>query len=209
MARSGAPSPNKSSELRGPCSVDAHVGARHTPARALANPPPTPTPVPACPRPQVVLKSQILAGGRGLGKFTSGLQGGVHICTVPKAVDLAKQMLGGTLVTKQTGPAGKPVNTLYVARKMKVRRLNKRVCVCVCVCVSVCVCLCVCLCVCVCVCVSVCVCDCVCVRARACARRKTLRLRRLHERGCGRRRAPQRLAAYADMLCAGSSAGVD
>jgi succinyl-CoA synthetase beta subunit len=29
---------------------------------------------------QVVLKSQIYAGGRGLGKFTNGLQGGVHIC---------------------------------------------------------------------------------------------------------------------------------
>lgn len=71
---------------------------------------------------EVVLKSQILAGGRGLGKFTNGLQGGVHICTADKAVDLAKQMLGGTLVTKQTGPAGKPVNTLYVAKKMKLAR---------------------------------------------------------------------------------------
>jgi succinyl-CoA synthetase beta subunit len=72
--------------------------------------------------PQVVLKSQILAGGRGLGKFTSGLQGGVHICSAAKAVELAKQMLGGTLVTKQTGPAGKPVNTLYVAKKMQLKR---------------------------------------------------------------------------------------
>lgn len=71
---------------------------------------------------EVVLKSQILAGGRGLGKFTNGLQGGVHICTADKAVDLAKQMLGGTLVTKQTGPAGKPVNTLYVAKKMQLKR---------------------------------------------------------------------------------------
>jgi succinyl-CoA synthetase beta subunit len=31
-------------------------------------------------------------------------------------------MLGQTLVTKQTGPAGKPVNTLYVARKMRLTR---------------------------------------------------------------------------------------
>lgn len=53
--------------------------------------------------PQVVLKSQILAGGRGLGKFTNGLQGGVHICSVPKAKELAAKMLGQTLVTKQTG----------------------------------------------------------------------------------------------------------
>eukprot|EP00879_Flechtneria_rotunda_P006116 GHRR01006429.1.p1 GENE.GHRR01006429.1~~GHRR01006429.1.p1 ORF type:complete len:406 (+),score=139.46 GHRR01006429.1:181-1398(+) len=71
---------------------------------------------------QVVLKSQIYAGGRGLGKFTNGLQGGVHICTVDRALDLAKQMLGQTLVTKQTGPAGKPVNTLYIAKKMKLKR---------------------------------------------------------------------------------------
>jgi len=71
---------------------------------------------------EVVIKSQILAGGRGLGKFTNGLQGGVHIAKVDKALELAKQMLGGTLVTKQTGPAGKPVNTLYIAKKMKLAR---------------------------------------------------------------------------------------
>ncbi|CAL5221179.1 g3325 [Coccomyxa viridis] len=70
---------------------------------------------------QVVVKSQILAGGRGLGKFKSGLQGGVHICSVEEAPKLAEQMLGQTLVTKQTGPAGKPVNTLYIANKMKLK----------------------------------------------------------------------------------------
>ena len=71
---------------------------------------------------QVVLKSQIYAGGRGLGKFTNGLQGGVHICSVNKALELAKKMLNQTLVTKQTGAAGKPVNTLYIAKKMKLKR---------------------------------------------------------------------------------------
>lgn len=70
----------------------------------------------------MVLKSQILAGGRGLGTFTNGLKGGVHICSVDKVLDLAKQMLGATLVTKQTGPGGKPVGTLYIARKMKLKR---------------------------------------------------------------------------------------
>ena len=70
----------------------------------------------------MVIKSQILAGGRGLGTFTNGLKGGVHIATVAKAKELAKQMLGATLVTKQTGPAGKPVNTLYIAKKMQLRR---------------------------------------------------------------------------------------
>lgn len=71
---------------------------------------------------EVVIKSQILAGGRGLGKFTNGLQGGVHIAKAAEAAELAKKMLGGTLVTKQSGPAGKPVNTLYVAKKMKLAR---------------------------------------------------------------------------------------
>ena len=172
-----------------------------------------------------MIKSQILAGGRGLGKFTNGLQargsgggpatgcwgwasalvwpspppacmpsnpcalpsclptlsrlqGGVHICKATEAPALAEKMLGGTLVTKQarrgaagrhaagrarlrlrlrlppdacqsagsaalppsaarlspappnpnrfplpqTGARGKPVNTLYVANKMKLKR---------------------------------------------------------------------------------------
>jgi succinyl-CoA synthetase beta subunit len=73
-------------------------------------------------RAQVVVKSQILAGGRGLGRFTNGLQGGVHIVPASEAGQLAARMLGQTLVTKQTGPAGKPVNTLLVARKMKLAR---------------------------------------------------------------------------------------
>lgn len=124
---------------------------------------------------QVVLKSQILAGGRGLGSFTNGLKGGVHICKAEEAPALAAKMLGATLVTKQvgqaciyfvagwvggvcaracacarmvwwrthtqfipkpalgrtlpihppicqTGAAGKPVNTLYVANKMQLKR---------------------------------------------------------------------------------------
>jgi len=68
---------------------------------------------------QVVVKSQVLAGGRGLGNFTSGLQGGVHIVPVGEAQALSKKMLGQTLVTKQTGAAGKPVDTLLVAQKLK------------------------------------------------------------------------------------------
>jgi succinyl-CoA synthetase beta subunit len=71
---------------------------------------------------EVVLKSQIYAGGRGLGTFKNGLKGGVHIIKVDKVKDLASKMLGQVLVTKQTGAAGKPVNTLYVARKMKLAR---------------------------------------------------------------------------------------
>jgi len=71
---------------------------------------------------QVVIKSQILAGGRGLGTFTNGLQGGVHIIDTEKVEEYASQMLGGTLVTKQSGPDGKPVNTLLLAKKMNLGR---------------------------------------------------------------------------------------
>ena len=44
------------------------------------------------------MKSQILAGGRGLGHFTNGLKGGVHIVKATDAPALAEKMLGGTLV---------------------------------------------------------------------------------------------------------------
>lgn len=67
---------------------------------------------------EVVLKSQILAGGRGLGTFKNGLKGGVHIVKASEIESLASKMLGQVLVTKQTGPQGKPVDTLYVAKKL-------------------------------------------------------------------------------------------
>jgi succinyl-CoA synthetase beta subunit len=70
---------------------------------------------------EVVVKSQILAGGRGLGTFKNGLQGGVHICKVEEVEGLAKQMIGETLVTKQSGAEGKPVNCLYIAQKMQLQ----------------------------------------------------------------------------------------
>lgn len=72
---------------------------------------------------QVVIKSQILAGGRGLGQFTNhGLQGGVHIIDTADVEEYASKMLGGTLVTKQSGPEGKPVNTVLLAKKMQLAR---------------------------------------------------------------------------------------
>jgi succinyl-CoA synthetase beta subunit len=70
------------------------------------------------PGPVWVVKSQIHAGGRGKGKFveaSAGDKGGVRLA---KSIDEAKQfvdeMLGKTLVTIQTGPAGKQVNRLYI-----------------------------------------------------------------------------------------------
>ena len=65
-----------------------------------------------------VVKSQIHAGGRGKGKFkeaTAGDKGGVRLARSIEEVEaFAKQILGATLVTVQTGPTGKQVNRLYI-----------------------------------------------------------------------------------------------
>jgi len=65
-----------------------------------------------------VVKSQIHAGGRGKGRFKepeAGDKGGVRIArSVSEAAEQARQMLGRTLVTHQTGPAGKQVNRVYI-----------------------------------------------------------------------------------------------
>lgn len=64
---------------------------------------------------KVVVKSQILAGGRGMGTFVDGFKGGVHVCNSREdALAVAKKMLGNTLVTKQTGPAGQKVSRLFI-----------------------------------------------------------------------------------------------
>ncbi|MFG1427022.1 ADP-forming succinate--CoA ligase subunit beta, partial [Roseixanthobacter glucoisosaccharinicivorans] len=66
----------------------------------------------------VVVKSQIHAGGRGKGTFKelpAGAKGGVRVVRTPDEVKAAaREMLGNTLVTIQTGPAGKQVNRLYI-----------------------------------------------------------------------------------------------
>ena len=70
------------------------------------------------PGPVWVVKSQIHAGGRGKGKFKepeAGDAGGVRLAkSVEDVRAFAEQMLGRTLVTVQTGPAGKPVKRIYV-----------------------------------------------------------------------------------------------
>lgn len=61
-----------------------------------------------------MVKSQIHAGGRGKGTFTDGFKGGVKFCkTKAEAKEIAGKMLGNTLVTAQTGPAGRKVQTIY------------------------------------------------------------------------------------------------
>ncbi|XP_060177839.1 succinate--CoA ligase [ADP-forming] subunit beta, mitochondrial [Lycium barbarum] len=67
---------------------------------------------------EVVVKSQILAGGRGLGTFKNGFQGGVHIVKTDQAEEIASKMLGQVLVTKQTGAQGKVVSKVYLCEKM-------------------------------------------------------------------------------------------
>ena len=70
------------------------------------------------PGPLYVVKSQIHAGGRGKGKFKElppDAKGGVRLAkSAAEVAQNAKDMLGNTLVTKQTGPAGKQVNRLYI-----------------------------------------------------------------------------------------------
>eukprot|EP00928_Gymnodinium_smaydae_P036950 TRINITY_DN2573_c0_g1_i1.p1 TRINITY_DN2573_c0_g1~~TRINITY_DN2573_c0_g1_i1.p1 ORF type:complete len:427 (-),score=132.97 TRINITY_DN2573_c0_g1_i1:111-1391(-) len=69
----------------------------------------------------VVVKSQVLAGGRGLGYFKeNNFQGGVHIVPKEKVSEIADKMLGKTLITKQTGAEGKPNNTLMLAEKVSI-----------------------------------------------------------------------------------------
>jgi succinyl-CoA synthetase beta subunit len=71
----------------------------------------------------VVIKAQILAGGRGLGTFANGFQGGVHVVTkAGQAKDLASKMLGQALITKQTGPAGRVVSRVYLMERLYMRR---------------------------------------------------------------------------------------
>merc|ERR1711972_486903 len=70
---------------------------------------------------EVVVKSQVLAGGRGLGYFNeNNFQGGVHIVPKEKVGEVADKMLGKTLITKQTGEEGKPNNTLLIAEKVSI-----------------------------------------------------------------------------------------
>ena len=70
------------------------------------------------PGPLWVVKSQIHAGGRGKGKFKElgpDAKGGVRLAfSKDEVIAHAKEMLGNTLVTHQTGPEGKQVNRLYI-----------------------------------------------------------------------------------------------
>jgi len=75
--------------------------------------------------PIFVVKSQIHAGGRGAGRFQSDPdgKGGVRVVkSVDEVRENASEMLGHVLVTKQTGPAGKEVNRLYIEEGCDIAR---------------------------------------------------------------------------------------
>jgi succinyl-CoA synthetase beta subunit len=78
------------------------------------------------PGPLYVVKAQIHAGGRGKGRFKElgdGAKGGVRLARSPAEVrENAEEMLGKTLVTVQTGPAGKQVNRLYLTDGVDIAR---------------------------------------------------------------------------------------
>ncbi len=73
-----------------------------------------------------VVKAQIHAGGRGKGKFiekAAGTKGGVRFAkTADEAKALAAEMLGNTLVTAQTGPAGRVVRRIYIQESVEIAR---------------------------------------------------------------------------------------
>jgi len=88
--------------------LDGHVARTPDEAEAAAK---------RLPGPVVVVKAQIHAGGRGAGRFKDDPngKGGVRVAKSPtEAKAAAAAMLGHVLVTKQTGPAGKQVNQVYV-----------------------------------------------------------------------------------------------
>jgi len=69
----------------------------------------------------LVVKSQIHAGGRGKGVFKDGFKGGVKCVARKDAKETALKMLGNTIVTKQTGPAGRVVGTVYFTEAVDIK----------------------------------------------------------------------------------------
>ncbi|KAF7339939.1 Succinate--CoA ligase [ADP-forming] subunit beta, mitochondrial [Mycena venus] len=83
---------------------------------------------------RLVIKAQVLAGGRGKGKFDSGFQGGVHMVSryaptrlniiraerppsPEQAQEYASKMIGSKLITKQTGAGGRICNAVMLAER--------------------------------------------------------------------------------------------
>ncbi|MDR0678641.1 MAG: ADP-forming succinate--CoA ligase subunit beta [Puniceicoccales bacterium] len=69
------------------------------------------------PMPRYIVKAQVHVGGRGLGRFRDGFEGGgVQLASGrEEVIRLASRMLGNRLITKQSGPEGAPVTAVWVA----------------------------------------------------------------------------------------------
>jgi len=73
--------------------------------------------------PDLVIKAQVLAGGRGKGTFDNGFKGGVHVTSSAKELrEYAEKMIGHLLITKQTGSKGRPVNKVFVCERYYLRK---------------------------------------------------------------------------------------
>ena len=71
----------------------------------------------------MVIKAQVLAGGRGKGHFDNGFKGGVRIVYSPREAGiLADQMIGHKLITKQTGEKGRVCNSVFIVERKFARR---------------------------------------------------------------------------------------
>jgi succinyl-CoA synthetase beta subunit len=75
------------------------------------------------PHVELVVKAQVHTGGRGKGTFTNGFKGGVRVVKSPaEAREVASKMLGQTLVTHQTGAAGRVVRKVLIAEAAEIAR---------------------------------------------------------------------------------------
>jgi len=71
----------------------------------------------------LVVKAQVLAGGRGKGSFKGGFKGGVQLVYNPDEVETAaKGMIGDFLITKQTGAEGRICNSVMVTERKYTRK---------------------------------------------------------------------------------------
>merc|ERR1712165_432568 len=71
----------------------------------------------------LVVKAQVLAGGRGKGSFRGGYKGGVKLVYSPEEVEeSAKGMIGDFLITKQTGAEGRICNSVMVTERKYTRK---------------------------------------------------------------------------------------
>lgn len=72
--------------------------------------------------PAAVVKAQIHAGGRGKGRTAEGQSGVQRVRSAGEAQQVAERLLGHPLVTVQTGPGGKTVQTVLVERASQIKR---------------------------------------------------------------------------------------